>query len=88
MSPPPPTTTTTPRARARPLAQPGGTKAPYRDLPVMQELAAMLKVASKAANTAPLVADEAAKFMTWPEYLQFVAALRAECAGASWSLMD
>jgi hypothetical protein len=49
----------------------------------MQELAVVLKVGQKAANSAPMVSDESKKFMTWDEYLTFVQALRAECAGVS-----
>jgi hypothetical protein len=49
----------------------------------MQELSALLKAANKAAAAAPMVADEGRKFMaSWAEYLDFVRALRAECAGA------
>jgi hypothetical protein len=61
-------------------------KQPYRDLLVMQELAAMLKVANKAANAAPLVSDEARKWMAWDDFQKFVRLLHAECAGG-WVAM-
>lgn len=57
------------------------TKPPYRDLPVVQELANMLKVAQKAAVAAPLVSDESKKWLSWDEYLDWVRKLHAECAG-------
>jgi hypothetical protein len=56
-------------------------KPPYRDLGVMQELAAMMRTATQAAARAPLVADDTKKWLQWDEFLGFVQALRAECAG-------
>jgi hypothetical protein len=41
----------------------------------------MMRTASKAAARAPLVADETKKWLQWDEFLGFVQALRAECAG-------
>jgi competence protein ComGF len=48
----------------------------------MQELAVMLRNAQQAAARAPLVADESKKWLQWDDFLCFVQALRAECAGA------
>jgi hypothetical protein len=49
----------------------------------MQELATMMRTATQAAARAPLVADESKKWLQWDEFLGFVQALRAECAGAA-----
>ncbi|KAF6259555.1 hypothetical protein COO60DRAFT_994648 [Scenedesmus sp. NREL 46B-D3] len=51
----------------------------------MQELASMLSTAQQAAARASLVADEFKKWLHWDEFLGFVQALHAECAGLAAS---
>jgi integrase len=53
---------------------------PYSDLGVVKELRTLINTANKASKVAPRVADEAAKWLDWPEYLQLVQELRKECA--------
>lgn len=71
---------------------------PYSDLEVVTELRAMSREAREAGKRAPSVADEAAKWLDWPDYLAVVEELRRECgalnergkrrsdAAVAWSL--
>lgn len=53
---------------------------PYSDLEVVRELRGLISAANKKAKVAPRVADEAAKWLDWPQYLNLVRELRRECA--------
>ena len=54
---------------------------PYQDLEVVSELRGMSREAREAGKRAPGVADEAAKWLDWPDFLAVVEELRRE-AGA------
>ena len=59
---------------------PAGDERPYERIPVVRELRRLALDASGRSKTAPRVADEAAKWLEWGEYLRVVESLRAECS--------
>ena len=59
---------------------PGGESA-YSDIEVVQEVRAMLRDLKTEAKVAPAATDTSEKWLSWPEYLDLVSRLKAECAG-------
>jgi hypothetical protein len=57
---------------------------PYSDLPLVQELRAMLRQFKGSAKVAPHAADTSRKWLDWPEYLQVrsAACLLSDCLTA------
>ena len=53
---------------------------PYSDLIVVKELRNLISTGNKASKVAPRVADEAIKWLDWPEYLNLCRELKKECA--------
>lgn len=58
----------------------GDGEKPYSDLDVVKEMRILISTSRKAAKIAPRVADESAKWLDWPEYLQACRELHRECA--------
>ncbi|PRW56953.1 saccharopine dehydrogenase isoform B [Chlorella sorokiniana] len=64
-------------------ANPGRGDRPYADLEVIKELRSMSTTNKRQWKVAPRVADEEAKWISWPDYLRLCGELRRECAALS-----
>ncbi|KAI7842588.1 hypothetical protein COHA_003692 [Chlorella ohadii] len=60
-------------------ANPGRGERAYSDLEVIKELRAMSNANKRQEKVAPRVADEEAKWLSWPEFLRLCGELRREC---------
>jgi len=60
--------------------RPNSGETPYADLEVVKELRALINTRRKASKIAPRVADEKAKWLDWPQYINLCNELRKECA--------
>lgn len=56
----------------------GDNRRTYEDIPIIQELRRLHRNAHKQAKLAPKSSDEGQKWMTWPEYLRVVQAIKAD----------